>query len=158
MNMIRCMLTAKSVPKKFWLEAVNRSTHILNRCPTFSILDMTPEEAWSGVKPSVKHFKIFGCTGHLHIFYMKRKKLDDKSFRYVFTGASEESKAFCMYDPEAMKIVIGRMLYLRKRRGGIGKKQGEQHYVMRLWRKRLVEKKPNPNEHDKVYAYSKECA
>jgi transposase InsO family protein len=47
MNMVRSLLANKNVPKNFWPEAVNWSVHILNRCPTFSVKNMTPEEAWS---------------------------------------------------------------------------------------------------------------
>lgn len=63
--------------------------------------DKTPEEAWSGLKPSVEYFKVFSCIGHVHIPDIKRKKLDNKSFKCVFLGVSEESKAFQMYDPES---------------------------------------------------------
>lgn len=45
MNMVRCMLADKEVPKEFWPEAVNWAVHILNRCPTSAMKDMTPEEA-----------------------------------------------------------------------------------------------------------------
>lgn len=108
MNMVRCMLADKEVPKEFWPEAVNWAVHILNRCPTSAMKDMTPEEAWKEEKPSVEHFRIFGCIGHVHIPDEKRKKLDDKSSRCVFLGFSEESKANRMYDPKSKKIVISR--------------------------------------------------
>ncbi|MCI02950.1 retrovirus-related pol polyprotein from transposon tnt 1-94 [Trifolium medium] len=52
MNMVRCMLKDKNVPKSFWHVAVNWSIHILNRCPTFAAKDITSEEAWSARKPS----------------------------------------------------------------------------------------------------------
>ncbi|PNX98657.1 gag-pol polyprotein, partial [Trifolium pratense] len=79
MNMVRCMLKDKNVPKSFWTEAVNWSVHILNRCPTFALKDITPEEAWSGSKPSVSHFKVFGSIAYVHVPDNLRKKLDDKS-------------------------------------------------------------------------------
>jgi hypothetical protein len=44
MNMVRCMLTTGCVPKSFWPEAVNWSIDVLNRCPTLSVKDKTPEE------------------------------------------------------------------------------------------------------------------
>lgn len=56
MNMVRSMLHAKQIPKTFWPEAVNWTVHVLNRCPTFAVKNRTPEEAWSGIKPSVDHF------------------------------------------------------------------------------------------------------
>ncbi|CAJ2639490.1 unnamed protein product [Trifolium pratense] len=49
MNMVRCMISEKNVPKSFWPEAVNWAAHILNRSPTFTVKDVTPEEAWSGI-------------------------------------------------------------------------------------------------------------
>ena len=62
MNLVRSMLSDKKVPKTFWPEAVNWTMYVLNRCPTFAVRDMTPEEAWSGDKPSVEHFRVFGCV------------------------------------------------------------------------------------------------
>ena len=61
MNMVRSMLSEKKMPKTFWAEAATWSVHILNRCPTLAVENKMPEEAWSGVKPSVKYFRVFGC-------------------------------------------------------------------------------------------------
>jgi len=108
MNMFRSMLPEKQVPKNFWPEAVNWTAHVLNRSPTLAVKDMTPEEAWSGVKPNVDYFRVFGCIGHVHVSDSKRKKLDDKSFQCVLLGMSEESKAYRLYDPASKKIVVSR--------------------------------------------------
>jgi len=108
MNMVRCMLIARDVPKQYWPEAVNLATHILNRCPTTALANITPENAWQNRTPSVQHFKVFGCIGHVHLPNASRKKLDNKSIKCVFMGISEESKAFRMYDPETQKIIISR--------------------------------------------------
>jgi transposase InsO family protein len=79
LNMVRSMLTSRNVPKRFWPEALVWSTHVLNRSPTVSVKNMTPEECWSGLKPSITHFRVFGCIAHVHIPDNLRKKLDDKS-------------------------------------------------------------------------------
>ena len=102
------MLLEKKLPKNFWPEAVNWTVHILNRSPTLAVKNMTPEEAWSGVKPSVEHFWVFGCISHVHVPDIKRTKLEDKRFTCVLLGVSEESKAYRLYDPIANKIVISR--------------------------------------------------
>ncbi|KAK2363323.1 secreted RxLR effector protein [Trifolium repens] len=65
MNMVRSMLAGMNVPKRIWPEAVLWATYVLNRSPTMSVKDMTPEEAWSNVKPSVHYFKVFGCLMYL---------------------------------------------------------------------------------------------
>ncbi|CAL8162095.1 unnamed protein product [Prunus armeniaca] len=105
---IRSMLSEKKIPKIFWLEAVNWTVHVLNRSPTFAVKNQTPEEAWSGVKPTVEYFKVFGCVSHVHVLDSKRTKLDDKSLRCVLLGVSEESKAYRLYDPVSHKILVSR--------------------------------------------------
>jgi len=107
-NMVRSLLTMCGIPKGFWLEAVNWSIHILNRSPTLVVQNMTPEEAWSGRKPAVDHFRIFGCIAYDHIPDKKRRKLDHKGEKCIFLGVSDKSKAYKLYNPSTMKIVISR--------------------------------------------------
>ena len=71
----------------------------MNRSPTLAVKDMTPEEAWSGEKPSVDYFRVFGCVRHVHIPDAKRNKLEDKSVSCVLFGVSSESKGYRMFDP-----------------------------------------------------------
>lgn len=108
MNLVRAMLSEKKVPKTFWAEAARWAIHVLNRSPTLAVKDVTPEEAWSGEKPSVEHFRVFGCVGHVHIPDAKRTKLEDKSVNCVLLGVSDESKGYRMYDPVAKKIIVSR--------------------------------------------------
>jgi len=108
MNAVRSMLSERQVPKMFWSEATKWSVHIQNRSPTAAVEGMTPEEAWSGRKPVVEYFRVFGCIGYVHIPDQKRSKLDDKSKKCVFLGVSEESKAWRLYDPVMKKIVISK--------------------------------------------------
>ena len=108
MNMVRSMLSEKQIPKTFWPEAVNWTVHVLNRSPTLAVKNKTPEEAWSGRKPSVDHFRIFGCISHVHVPDHKRVKLDAKSLRCILLGVSEESKAYRLFDPISQKIIISR--------------------------------------------------
>ena len=67
---------------------------------------MTPEEAWSGWRPKVDHFKKFGCIAYAHIPDQKRTKLDDKGEKCVFLGVSDQSKAYKLYNPCTKKIII----------------------------------------------------
>ncbi|GKB28169.1 retrovirus-related pol polyprotein from transposon TNT 1-94 [Tanacetum coccineum] len=108
MNMVRAVLSEKEVPKSFWPDAVQWANHVLNRSPTTIVKDMTPEEAWSGSKPSVEHFRVFGCIGYVHVPDVKRTKLDDKSVKCVMIGYSSESKAFKMFDPVEKKAHVSR--------------------------------------------------
>ncbi|KAI5316393.1 hypothetical protein L3X38_036100 [Prunus dulcis] len=108
MNMVRSMLSGKHIPKTFWPEAVNWTVHILNRSPTLAVRSKTPEEAWSGVKPSMGHFRIFGCISHVPVPDQRRIKLDNKSLKCIFFGVSDESKAYRLFDLISKKIIVSR--------------------------------------------------
>jgi hypothetical protein len=73
MNLVRSMLSEKKIPKSFLDEAVNWIIYVLNRCPTNAVKDMTPEEVWTGMKPLVEHFRVFGCECVLCIVRSKRR-------------------------------------------------------------------------------------
>lgn len=108
MNAVRSMLIEQQVPKAFWPEAVRWCVHIQNRCPTAAVKNKTPEEARSGVKPTVEYFRVFGYIAHVHIPDQKRSKLDDKSKKCVFLGVSDESKAYRLFDPVSRKIIVSK--------------------------------------------------
>lgn len=108
MNMVRSMLVKGNIPKTFWPEAVNWTVYVLNRSFTLAVTNITPEEAWTWIKPSVDHFKIFGCLAYAHVPDDKRSKLDDKAIKCIFLGVSEESKAHRLYNPLTEKIIISR--------------------------------------------------
>ena len=90
--MVRSMISAKKLPKIFWPEVVNWTVHVLNHNPTLTVKNKTPKEAWSGVKPSVEHFRVFGCIVHVHVPDSNRTKLDDKSLSCVLMGVSEDQR------------------------------------------------------------------
>ena len=106
--MVRNMISEKKFSKSFWPEPINWTVHVLNRNPTLVVKNKTPEEAWSEVKPSVEHFRVFGCISHVYVLDSKRTKLDDKSLSCVLLGVSEESKAYRLYDPTSQRIIISR--------------------------------------------------
>ncbi|XP_024042855.1 uncharacterized protein LOC112099667 [Citrus clementina] len=76
--------------------------------PIIDVQNINPEEAWSGRKPAVDHFREFGCIAYVHIPDEKGRKLDDKGVKCIFLGASDHSKAYKLYDPIIKKIVISR--------------------------------------------------
>jgi hypothetical protein len=108
MNMVRSMLLEKRIPKSFWLEVLNWAVHMLNRSPTLAVKNRTPAEAWNDIKPSVAHFRVFGCISHVHVPGHIRVKLDAKSLKCVFLGVSENSKAYRLFYPISHKIIISR--------------------------------------------------
>jgi hypothetical protein len=117
LNMVRSMIAARGVPKRFWPEAVKWAAYVMNRCPTFAVKDMAPEEAWSGNKPSVHHLRVFGCLAHVHVPDVHRKKLDGKSIKCVLLGVSEESKAYKLFEPVEKRIIVSRDVIFEESKG-----------------------------------------
>ena len=108
MDMVRSMPKAKHFPNEYWVEVVHCAAYILNRCPTKAVMNRFPKEAWSGIKQSVTHMRVFGCVAYVHILDQLRKKLDSKGGNCIFIGYSEESKPYRLYNPSTKKFVISR--------------------------------------------------
>jgi len=117
MNLVRCILTDKQVSKVFWPEAVRWCVHVLNRSPTLAVQHSTLEEVWSGMKPTVEYFRVFGCLAHVHVPDQKRIKFDDKSMLCVLLGVSDESKAYRLFDPVSKKIIVSRDVVFEETKG-----------------------------------------
>eukprot|EP00253_Pinus_taeda_P002752 PITA_02752 len=92
MEMANCMLQSKGLSLSFWAEAINCANYIINRTPTKVLRNITPEEAWSSIKPDVSHFRIFGSEAWAHIPDEKHKALEPKSENCTFVGYSEDVK------------------------------------------------------------------
>ncbi|KAL0420408.1 UNVERIFIED_CONTAM: Retrovirus-related Pol polyprotein from transposon TNT 1-94 [Sesamum latifolium] len=79
MEMSRCMLYEKNLPKKFWAKAANTTVFFQNRLPTKAVKDQTPFKAWYGYKPPLKFLKVFGCLCFTHFPQSKHDKLDTRA-------------------------------------------------------------------------------
>ena len=86
MEMARCLLFEKSLPKTFWAETVNTSIYLLNLLPTKALKNKTPFEAWHENEPSHEHLRVFGCVCYALVPEAKRGKLDHKSEIGIFLG------------------------------------------------------------------------
>nr|GEV16309.1 retrovirus-related Pol polyprotein from transposon TNT 1-94 [Tanacetum cinerariifolium] len=79
-EMSRTMLNEQSLPQKFWCNAIDTSTNILNRILIRGILGKTPYELLKGRKATLDYFKVFGSK----FFILNTKdyltKFDPKSY------------------------------------------------------------------------------
>lgn len=108
LDMVRSMLKSKKLPKELWAEAVQCAVYVQNRCPHAKLEELTPQEAWSGRKPTVSHFKVFGSVAYAHVPDQQRTKLEDKSKKYVFIGYDEKTKGYKLLEPTSKKVVVSR--------------------------------------------------
>nr|GFA73785.1 retrovirus-related Pol polyprotein from transposon TNT 1-94 [Tanacetum cinerariifolium] len=102
--MSRTILNEQSLPQKFWCNAVDTSTYILNRILIRAIPGKTPYELLKGRKPTLDDFRVFGSK----CFILNTKdyltKFDPKSYEGVFLGYSQNSKAYIILNKHTKKI------------------------------------------------------
>jgi IS30 family transposase len=48
-------IQSKGLSLKYWVEAINCANYIVNRTPTKYLKNITPEDAWTKIKPDVSH-------------------------------------------------------------------------------------------------------
>ena len=69
------MMEAKDLNHKLWDEDIKCTAYVQNRALHKSLDGKTPHEAWSGHKPNVSHFMVFGSKDWARIPLEKRKAL-----------------------------------------------------------------------------------
>jgi hypothetical protein len=108
-EMARALLFAARLPKSFWALAVATAVYVSNRCPTVSLGNRTPFEAWCGHKPTIAHMRVFGCLAYAHVHKSKRDKLDPKAVPCTFVGYSPDSTGYLLWDGH--KVLTTRDVY-----------------------------------------------
>ena len=106
----RSMLSSSKLGLEFWGEAVMTAAYVANRSPHSSVNDMTPEEAWSGSKPSVKHLRVFGCKASVLILPQsdRKSKLSSKVCWGIFVGYGGSSMGYRIWNPVNRSIMVRR--------------------------------------------------
>jgi hypothetical protein len=83
--MARMMFDEHRTPRRFWADVISTACYISNRIFLHSILHLTPFELCFGRKPSVSHFRPFGCK----CFVLKHDnlyKFESRSFDGILLG------------------------------------------------------------------------
>src|ERR1700733_6790426 len=108
------MLHSTKLSYKFWAEAINTSVYKRNQCITQSLQEKSsPEEAWSGYKPSIAHMRIFGCEAFA-LINTHRHKFESKSEPCIFIGYSMHLKAYHLWSTTRNKLIISRNVQFNK--------------------------------------------
>jgi transposase InsO family protein len=95
----KAMIHDQGLPMFLWAEACNTTVYLQNMSPHRILGDKTPEEAFTGVKPEIGHFRIFGCPVYIHVPVEKRTKLEPSGEKGIFVGYNETSKAYRIFIP-----------------------------------------------------------
>jgi hypothetical protein len=103
-EMSRMMLDEYRTPRHFWADAISTACYISNQIFLRSILHLTPFELCFGRKPSVSHFRPFGCK----CFVLKCGNLDkfeSHSFDGILLGYTPHGKSYRVYNFETNSVV-----------------------------------------------------
>jgi hypothetical protein len=114
MEKARCMLSGVELGKEFWVEAVGTACYLVNRSPSSSLDDKTPQEVWIGKKPSLTHLKVFGYEAYVHVPKENMSKLDKKVEKCIFIGYKDGLKGYKLWNPETKKVVYRRDVVFRE--------------------------------------------
>ena len=97
------------LPSTFWALAVTYSVYVTNRSLSKGSGDptKTAHELWTGLRPSVKHLRPFGCDVFVTLPDVARGKMDAKKVKGIFVGIEEKKKGAyrCFVDG---KVVVSR--------------------------------------------------
>jgi hypothetical protein len=105
MEKTRCMLSGVKLGKELWAEVVGTACYLVNRSPSSMLDDKTPQEVWTGKKPSLTHLKVFGCEAYVHVPKENKSKLDKKAEKCIFIGYKYGLKGYKLWNPETKKVV-----------------------------------------------------
>lgn len=109
MDLIRCMLHQKNIPKKFWAEALSTAVYIRNRMTSRSLpANTTPYHIWMQSTPNLKNLRVFGSKCWYVIPKKNIKKLDARACEGMFVGYSANSKGYKIWDPKRSSFVVSR--------------------------------------------------
>ena len=94
------MLCSANLSDGFWQDAVNTAVHLINQSMHTGLKQITPEEAWSGVKPNVGNLCVFGYPAYVPIpKELWVGKLSHKTRRCTFISYSSTHKAWQFWNP-----------------------------------------------------------
>jgi len=108
---VRTMLLDQDLPNFLWGEGTMTVVYVENRSRHRIINNMKHEEAFTGKKPSMDHFRIFGSPAYIHVPKDKRKNLDSKSIKGIFVGYSLSSKAYRIFIFDGIKPTKDRRIF-----------------------------------------------
>ena len=104
------MLHYQSLPLHLWVEACNTAVYLQNRNPHRILGMKTHMEAFSGKRPDVSHFQIFGSSVYCHVTKDAWKKLDPIAELGILVGYTDTPHNYQVYLPSTQRTMVHRDL------------------------------------------------
>ena len=111
LDMVRSMMSYSTLPVSFWGYALMTAVDILNVVPSKTV-SKTPLELWNGQKPSLRHYRIWGCPAH--VLNKKAHKLEPRTEVCLFVGYPKGTRGGFFYNPKDKKVMVSTHATLRR--------------------------------------------
>ena len=108
MEMTRCMLHEKNLPKRSWGKVATTVVCLQNRISTKAVKNLASFEVWYGYKSSLKFLRVFWCLCFTYIPQVKCDKLDKKAKASIFVGYNTISKTYRVFQPHTSRVIASR--------------------------------------------------
>jgi transposase InsO family protein len=92
----RTLLAEAGASPTLWKEALSTAVLMYKTSPVTG-RPLTPTEMFSGVKPNVSGYKVWGCLVHVLVPDFQRSTFAPKTVQGMFTGYEVGSKAYRVY-------------------------------------------------------------
>ncbi|KAJ3532326.1 hypothetical protein NM688_g7442 [Phlebia brevispora] len=110
----RAMIFARDVPSYLWPYVMEYQVYLKNRSPTRALGAVTPYEAFWKKKPDLSSLQEFGVRCWVLRQDGANHKLQEKSRVFIFTGMSEETRAYRYYNPATRQVLTSRNVVFEK--------------------------------------------
>ena len=101
-RLAQVLLGRGSLPKFYWAEAVKIAVSIQNRIGH----KVSAHELYFGMKPNLRHLRVFSSIAYVHVPKEKRKKLDAKAKKCILVSYSDEQKGYKSYNPTTKQVRV----------------------------------------------------
>ena len=106
----RVMLHDQGLPLHLYVEACNTMVCLQNRSPHHILGMKTLEEAFSGKRPDVGHFRIFGSLVFCNVNKDSQKKIELITELGILVGYTDTPHNYRVYFPTSRRTVVRRDL------------------------------------------------
>jgi hypothetical protein len=105
-DMARTMLGDFKTPERFWSEAVNIACHAINRLYLHRLLKKTSYELFTGKKPNVSYFRVFGSKCYILVKKGRHSKFAPKSVEGFLLGYDSNTKAYRVFNKSSGLVEV----------------------------------------------------
>ncbi|WVZ49109.1 hypothetical protein U9M48_000490 [Paspalum notatum var. saurae] len=102
------LLSQAQLPLRFWDEAFNTASYLINRMPSRTIGHDTPLHKLFGTNPDYTKLRVFGCACWPNLRPYNDRKLSFRTKRCTFLGYSATHKGYKCFDHMTGRVYISR--------------------------------------------------